>query len=336
VSRSYDVVVGTGGLGTGIFLTLVGNHTLGREESRTAELLDNRDYCKLHIVCHYVQRLLGPTQPVVPIGKVGADEAGRSVRADMRAAGLDTSYVGVSARPTLFSVCFLYPDGDGGNLSNSSSASADVSAEDVLSARQIFETNRGRGVALALPEVPVATRAALLRLASEHDFFRVAALVTGEVAEVLASGLLADVDLVSVNIEEAAALGATSAEAPEVEVVTAAVQALREFNAAMLVVVTAGARGSWSWDGCALTHAPALDVDVVSSAGAGDAHLAALVTATIGGLQLAEANAFAGLVSAMSVASPHTINPDVDAASVLAEADRLAMPLHPALRQLLS
>jgi ribokinase len=336
VSRSYDVVVGTGGLGTGIFLTLVGNHTLGREESRTAELLDNRDYCKLHIVCHYVQRLLGPTFPVLPVGKVGADEAGRSVVADMRAVGLDTSYVGLSQRPTLFSVCFLYPDGDGGNLSSSTSASADVSAEDVLPARHVFETNRGRGVALALPEVPVATRAALLRLASEHDFFRVAAVVTGEVAEVLESGLLADVDLLSVNIEEAAALAGTSAEAPAVEVITAAVQALRAFNPAMLVVVTAGARGSWSWDGCALSHVPALDVGVISSAGAGDAHLAALVTATISGLDLGEANAFAALVSAMSVASPHTINPDVDAASVLAEADRLAMPVHPALRQLLN
>jgi ribokinase len=314
----------------------VGNHTLGREESRTAELLDNRDYCKLHIVCHYLQRLLGPTFPVVPIGKVGADEAGRSVTAELRAVGLDTTYVGVSQRPTLFSVCFLYPDGDGGNLSTSRSASADVSAEDVLQARRVFEAHRGSGVALALPEVPVAARAAMLRLASEHDFFRVAAVVTGEVAEVLASGLLADVDLLSVNLEEAAALGGTSAEVPAAEVVTAAVQSLRAFNPEMLVVVTAGARGSWAWDGCALSHTPALDVDVVSSAGAGDAHLAALVTATIGGLELAEANAFAGLVSAMSVGSPHTIDPDLDAASVLAAADRLAVPLHRALRRLLS
>ena len=115
-----------------------------------------------------------------------------------------------------------------------------------------------------------------------------------------------------------------------------AVQSLRDFNAEMLVVVTAGARGSWTWDGRALSYTPALDVDVVSSAGAGDAHLAGLVTATIGGRQLAEANAFAGLVSAMSVGSPHTINPDVDAVSVLAAADRLAVPVHPALRGLLS
>ena len=60
MKRRYDVVVGTGGIGSGIFLALEGNRTLGREESRPAELLDQRDYCKLHIVCHYVQRLLGP------------------------------------------------------------------------------------------------------------------------------------------------------------------------------------------------------------------------------------------------------------------------------------
>jgi ribokinase len=66
VTRAYDIVVGTGGIGTGIFMALRGEHSLGREESRPAELLDRRDYCKLHIFSHYVQRLLGTEFPVVP------------------------------------------------------------------------------------------------------------------------------------------------------------------------------------------------------------------------------------------------------------------------------
>ncbi len=131
MTRRYDVVVGTGGIGTGIFLALEGNHTLGREESRRAELLDQRDYCKLHIVCHYVRRLLGEAVPVLPVGSVGDDAAGAAVLAEMHAAGLDTTFVGLSSNPTLFSVCFLYPDGDGGNLSTSRSASCDVDADDV-------------------------------------------------------------------------------------------------------------------------------------------------------------------------------------------------------------
>ena len=75
---------------------------------------------------------------------------------------------------------------------------------------------------------------------------------------------------------------------------------------------------------------------MVSTAGAGDAHLAALVVATVAGLDLAEANAFAGLVSSMKVASPHTINPDIDAASVVAAASRLGRPLPAALLDLLT
>ena len=43
-----------------MFFALDGNHTLGREESRSGHFLDRRDYCKLHIVSHYVCRLLGP------------------------------------------------------------------------------------------------------------------------------------------------------------------------------------------------------------------------------------------------------------------------------------
>ena len=104
MSRRYDVVVGTGGIGSGIFLALEGNRTLGREESRPADLLDQRDYCKLHIVCHYVRRLLGPEVAVLPIGKVGRDDAGRAVLEEMRATGLDTALVTTSTRPTLFAV----------------------------------------------------------------------------------------------------------------------------------------------------------------------------------------------------------------------------------------
>ena len=55
----YQQLIGVGGLGTGIFFALEGNHTLGRNESRPGQLLDVRDYCKLHIVIHYIAKLLG-------------------------------------------------------------------------------------------------------------------------------------------------------------------------------------------------------------------------------------------------------------------------------------
>jgi hypothetical protein len=39
------MVIATGGIGSGIFLALEDNRTLGREESRPANLLNQRDYC---------------------------------------------------------------------------------------------------------------------------------------------------------------------------------------------------------------------------------------------------------------------------------------------------
>jgi len=333
VSRRYDVVVGTGGIGSGIFLALEGNRTLGREESRPADLLDQRDYCKLHIVCHYVRRLLGPEVAVLPIGKVGRDDAGRAVLEEMRATGLDTALVTTSTRPTLFAVCFLYPDGDGGNLSTSRSASAEVGPADVQRAAARFAAHPGRGVALALPEVPLDARQALLQLATDHGWLRVAGVVPDEIQAVRDSGLLAQVDLLALNIEEAATLGGTSADQPAAEVVKAALAALAELGSPAQVVVTAGARGSWTWDGRELVHAPAADPGgaVVSTAGAGDAHLSGIVVGLVAGLDLAAANAFAALVSGLKVRSAHTINPDIDPKAVVDAAARRGLALPPAL-----
>ncbi len=333
MSLAYDVVVGTGGIGSGIFLALEGNRTLGREESRPAQLLDQRDYCKLHIVCHYVRRLLGPRVPVVAVGRVGDDDAGRRVRAEMDATGLDTQLVCTSAQPTLFSVCFQYPDGDGGNLSTSRSASAAVTVDDVEAARAVFARHRGRGIALALPEVPLQPRLALLRLATEHAWLRVAAIVPDEVETARDAGLLGQVDLLALNLAEAAALAGASADAPPPDLVAAAVAALAEAGSGADLVVTAGARGSWSWDGRELVHAGVVAVQgpVASTAGAGDAHLSGLVVGLAVGLDLAAANAFASLVSSATVRSPHTIDPDLGPAAVLRLASRLGRTLPPAL-----
>src|SRR4029450_5120153 len=52
--RTFSRVVGVGGIGFGICFELEGNHDLGRSESRPAKLTDARDYCKLHIIMHYL------------------------------------------------------------------------------------------------------------------------------------------------------------------------------------------------------------------------------------------------------------------------------------------
>jgi ribokinase len=361
---AYDVVVGTGGIGSGMFLALHGNRTLGREESRAATLLDQRDYCKLHIVCHYVRRLLGAAVRVVPVGKVGDDAPGRDALAAMRAEGLDVSLVAMAPRPTLFSVCFLYPNGDGGNITATGSASDCVEPADVQRAAPILDAHRGRAIALALPEVPVATRAALLDVATAAGALRVATFVSQEWEQVLRDGLLERVDLLAVNLDEAAALvesaasadgtadiaataggaaddvetggrgasgGGTGVSAPGA-VVEAAAHRLAALNPRMSLVVTAGRQGSWAWDGRNLTHTAALPVEsVVGTAGAGDAHLAGLVVATAHGVPLAAANRYATAVSGTAVRSRHTIDPDLTADRVRDAARSAGWELSPGL-----
>jgi ribokinase len=327
----YQVVVGTGGIGSGMFLALEGDRTLGREESRAAALLDQRDHCKLHIVCHYVQRLLGPAVRVVPIGKVGDDAAGRAVTAQMRATGMDLSFVTVAPQPTLFSVCFLYPGGDGGNITTSGSASDAVTPADIRAAAPVFASYRGRGIAVALPEVPLDARAALLDLATSHGFWRAATFVAGELERAMAGGLLSQVDLLALNLDEAAAIAVAAGGAKPADVAAAAVSRLRGAHPAMSVVVTAGGHGSWAWNGAALHHAPALAVPVVNTAGAGDAHLAALVVATALGQPLATANRYAALISGLTVTSRHTIHPDLAPDMVRAAAQQLGVLVPPGL-----
>ena len=112
----FHTVIGVGGIGTGMFFSLSGNQTLGREESRAGRIVEKKDYCKLHIVSHYLQVLLGPSFSVLPIGLVGKDEAGKTLLGEMKETGMNTGYVKtVPGTCTLFSFCLLYPDGSGSN-----------------------------------------------------------------------------------------------------------------------------------------------------------------------------------------------------------------------------
>lgn len=309
-ARAYDWIAGVGGLGTGLTMRLVGDHTLGREESRAAQLLDDQDRCKLHIVFHTVARLLGPDFPVHPIGAVGDDDAGRIVLGELRATGMRLDRVRTHHDlPTLFAVAFGYPNGDGGNLT------AIESASDAIAPEQVRFDAPGRGIVVALPEVPLATRAALLR--QDPARLRVASYVTGELPEVLAGAALDDVDLLAVNADEARVIAAD----PGLEVAAlaeATVDALRGRHPSLSLVMTSGAAGSWSWDGAELHHARVPAPEVVATAGAGDAHLGAILAALALGADVHEANRLGALVSALKVGGRHSINRGVDGDAVRA------------------
>ncbi len=348
----YHRLVGVGGIGTGLFFALEGSHDLGREESRPARLLDVRDYCKLHIVAHYPAVLLrarpsGTAFHVVPVGCVGHDEAGRRLRQEMAAAGMDTHFVRVVPdRPTLLSVCFQYPDGTGGNITTSNSAASALGAADVDAVGRLLDR---RTLALGLPEAPLQERHRLLRLAGAARSLRVSSLATAEIDEARERGYFADVDLLALNAHEAEALAGTpfAPDAPQsfLDGLCGAAHALAP---AMRLVLTAGRRGAFAFDGSRWGHVPALPVSVASSAGAGDALLGGVLVGLVAGLPLVAPGASAALpgrplasaldlgvlVSAFKLASPHTIPPDLTPDALITFAGTHAVELAPELQGL--
>ncbi len=153
-----------------------------------------------------MQALLGDAFPVFPIGSVGGDDPGRRLAAEMRDVGLDLRFVQTmdDAR-TLFSFCFLYPDGTGGNMTTEDSASRGSARRSIAAAEAVIADLGHEGIALAVPEVPLAARRALLESAGRHGLFRAASFTRAEMPEARRSGLLGKVDLLAVNLEEAAA-----------------------------------------------------------------------------------------------------------------------------------
>jgi ribokinase len=309
----FHTLVGTGGIGTGSFFQLRGDHALGREESRSGRLLNWRDYCKLHILCHYVKALLGERIEVVPIGRVGDDEAGFRLIEEMAQMKLDLRFVAtLSGMPTLYSFCILYPDGSGGNLTTEDSASSAVSPAVVREAQGELRRAAERGIAAAVPEVPMEARAKLLELATEHGLFRVAAFASGEIERAGGDRLLDRVDLLALNRDEAQRLVEIGESAADPAVVAERViDRLSRRYPQMMVSVTAGQSGSWSWDGRELLHLPGIEVPVVSTSGAGDAHLAGMIAALAAGLPLSSAHRLGVLLAAASVTSPHTIHKEI-------------------------
>ncbi|HTY58745.1 MAG TPA: PfkB family carbohydrate kinase [Bacteroidota bacterium] len=333
----YQALIGVGGIGSGMFFRLNGDATLGREESRSGYFLDRKDYCKLHIIAHYVRTLLGPEFHTVPVGRVGDDDIGGRLIEEMAEAGLETGYVErTKGSQTLFSFCFIYPDGGGGNMTTSDSACSAVDPAYVLSARPEFEKYANRGIALAAPEVSLEARGQLLELATQFGFFRAASFTSEEMPRVLRSHILETVDLLAINLDEAAAaVGLPVAGNDAQTIIEAAVNAFAKKNPAIQLSVTMGKNGSCCWDGNGVIWMPVRKVCVESTAGAGDAFLAGLIAGITAGLPLHAAQELATLTGGDSVQSPHTINKGLDRKSLLKLSGESRVEISPALHKLL-
>jgi sugar/nucleoside kinase (ribokinase family) len=350
----FRQLVGVGGLGTGMFFALQGDHTLGRNESRLGSLLDVRDYCKLHIVMHYVAKLLGANQgqfPIMPLGKVGDDVAGAFVLREMRAGGIDTRFVEVvTGKPTLFSVCFQYPDGSGGNITTANSVAAELSEEDIDHAESLFQAVDPKTIALLVPEVPLTCRLRFLDVAKQKGAFTAASFVSGEIADAKRLGMFDQLSLVSLNEEEAANLvdEPFTPGSPEVFVDKLFRLVALKF-AQLLVVMSAGKKGAYFVDRSGWSYSPAPKAKVASTAGAGDCLLGGVLSAMAAGISLPSTQGrittepvlenaldFGVLLASYKVSSPHTIHPDASLDELLRFAQELGTSVVSEIEQLVS
>jgi hypothetical protein len=160
----FDHVVATGGIGSGLFFLMEGNHTLGRNESRPGAIIPCQDFCKQHIILHYLSVLLGTDRfQAFALGKVGNDDIGKKLVRRMNSVGINTSNVAVAENlNTLFSVCFQYPDYTGGNITTASSASNNVTPGEIDIFFKEFNLKGETEIVLAVPEVPLPARINLL------------------------------------------------------------------------------------------------------------------------------------------------------------------------------
>lgn len=329
----YNHIIGTGGIGSGIFFSLRGNHTLGRNESRMASLESNYDFCKQHIIMHYIGVLLNDKAAnnfkLFPIGKVGDDEIGKRLLQQMAEAGMDTGSVEIRKDSrTLFSVCFQYPDGSGGNITNDNSAGSHVTPAVISHFFEHYDLDGENGIILAVPEVPVESRVELLRNGKKNKCLNVASVLATEIIDFKKQGGFHLADIIAINIDEARHISEiTDDSIGSEEIVETCIEKLVKFNSGIMILITDGANGSYCYKDNKLESTPALYAETVSTAGAGDAFIAGTISGICCGLPLHKgfsnsvftesplqtAVELGTLLASLSVTSPHTIHPDVNA-----------------------
>jgi ribokinase len=314
MKKTFSKVIGTGGIGTGEIYRLEGEHTLGREESRAGHLLETRDFCKLHIILHYVAvltRHLKPRIQVMTVSAIGDDVRGSNLRKELIETGIDVKYIKtLKDTPTLHSICFQYPDGSGGNITESLSACSKVNGLLIRSAESEIDSTT---ILLAAPEVPLQTRVEFIKIGAEHDAFITASFTSSEMEGLENLGIIEHIDLLSINMDEARMFSGFEKGIKTSRIVEGCIEKLRHFNPDIKLAVTNGANGVYAFEDGILDFLPAYPVSPVNTAGAGDAFLAGLIIGIIKGLSIIGDKKDSGLkyataLSSMSVTSKDTIH----------------------------
>jgi ribokinase len=216
---------------------------------------------------------------VTLIGRVGGDAAGREVAEGLRAEGVDTRLATDPARPTGTCVVLVEPGGERSMLPDAG-ANAGLEAAPLPDDATHLHL---AGYALLHPGSRPAARAMLADASARGLSVSVDPSSTAPLVRAGAAAFfewIAGTQLLLPNRDEAAAL--TGMRDPK-----AAARALSAH--AREVVVKLGTQGALWTDGSTQVRAPAVDVQVVDTTGAGDAFAAGLLAARLAGAGPADA-----------------------------------------------
>lgn len=232
-------------------------------------------------------------QRVAMVGRVGEDDAGRTLRAALNDYGVDYAAV-VETTETPTGIALITVDPNGENIIVvSSGANARVGAADVKAAAPLVE--RAAVVLLQL-EIPLEASIEAATLATGTVILNPAPAPTDR----LPLELLAAVDVLVPNRSELAELAGVPAPAS-----LAAVERLaRSIEGPRAVVVTLGAEGALLVERGSSTHVAAPTVEAVDTTGAGDCFCGALADALARETPLEDAVRFAVRAAAVSTTRP--------------------------------
>ncbi len=223
------------------------------------------------------------------IGRVGEDEFGDRIIANLSESGVDCSLVARDRDAgTGVAVPLVFDDG-GNSIVSVPRANLAMTAGDVEQARAVIA---GASMLLVQFEVAMAATTAAVRVARDAG---VPVMINAAPVAEVPPGLLAMADYLVVNEVEAAAIAPAAGDDP-----LARVRDLLALGS-MVAIVTLGELGLVAGSKDGVERIAAFDVQAVDSVGAGDAFCGALAVALCEGRGLTDGLRFASAAGAVSV-----------------------------------
>ncbi|HOK47621.1 MAG TPA: ribokinase [Bryobacteraceae bacterium] len=233
----------------------------------------------------------------VMIAQVGSDPFAAKLIESLAANGVDTSRIGVSARPTGCASIYVLPDGEN-SIVISPGANATLDVDIALSKLDSLQSG---DLLLCQLEIPLPTVAAALSKARAAG---ATTILDPAPAQSLSRDVLSSVDFLTPNQTEAAALlGRPGCEPRGFEDAAEVARELLSLGP-KTVVVKLGSLGCLIANANMCESVPAFPVTAVDSTAAGDVFNAGFAVALAEGKGLVDAAVFASAAAAISVTRP--------------------------------